>query len=175
MVKEREVLEKMAFPELRHWCESIRVAPPLSINVGWGVTSYRGDPNQALSTCLALVSRCDYFIGLLGERYGTEHETADELLLREYPWLAERQGRSFVELECACGVLSNKPVAKRAFFYLRIGGTIPAGKPSLKLAALKQETERSGCPVRHYADPAVLARGVFEDLQTAIAEDYAVS
>lgn len=140
--------------------------------------------------CLSNVSRCSYFIGILGEQYGTEFGKPSDALLCQYPWLAQRQGRSFTELECVCGAIGPTPAAKRALFYFRIPGidtSNPAGlgppprgpQPGSsaridRLMALKHEIRAAGLPVREFSDPGALAQVVFDDLRAVITEDFPI-
>lgn len=190
-IHEREELEKRVFPGLRRLCETHGVALE-SIDLGWGVLPTGGDPNEALSMRLYNISRCSYFIGILVEQYGTEFDTPNDSLLQQYPWLAHRMGRSFVELECVHGVLNEKSAARRAFFYLkapnsvqafdatrhhpdRVAVSVPEQSPESKLAALKQEVHGSGAVVREYVGLQALAGLVLGDLASAIGKDFPVS
>jgi hypothetical protein len=48
-----------------------------------------------LPICLAEARRCrPYFIGLLGERYGSVLNQFDRNVLAQEPWLAGQEGRS---------------------------------------------------------------------------------
>jgi telomerase protein component 1 len=183
MEEEREHLERIVFPELRHRCEKHGVSL-LSVDLGWGAGHYGGTPNEALSMCLANVSKCSYFLGVLGEQYGTEFRSPDESLLRQCPWLAQRPDRSFVEYECVHGALGDTPAARHAFFYLRASTARKAhladgsaasddeASGTLKLKALKREVHGSAALVRDYDDIEILAEMVLRDLAAALTEDY---
>lgn len=62
--------------------------------------------------------RCDYFIGLVGERYGWTPDTYDLPQRREYEWIRHQPvGRSVTDLEMSVAI-DTKPKQK-LFFFLR--------------------------------------------------------
>jgi telomerase protein component 1 len=69
MHSERDILTKTVFPMLR-----AKLAPYLinvhEIDLRWGITEQEANQNQALDICLNQILESDYFIGMLGERYG---------------------------------------------------------------------------------------------------------
>ena len=40
------------------------------VDLRWGVTEETARSNKTLEVCLGEVSKCQFFVGLLGERYG---------------------------------------------------------------------------------------------------------
>lgn len=82
---------------------------------------------RSVEICLDEVSKCNFFIGLLGERYGwqsSKHSVPDEERfdwVRDYP-----SGRSITELEMehAC-LAAPDQVTGRAFFYIRDSSFLP--------------------------------------------------
>ncbi len=77
--------------------------------------------NRALEICLSEVSRCDFFIGILGERYGYVPNSYVVPDSEEFDWLKEASpGCSVTELEILHAAL-NKPedAVGRSFFYIR--------------------------------------------------------
>ena len=69
MHSERDILTKTVFPMLR-----AKLAPYLinvhEIDLRWGITEQEANQNQALDICLNQILESDYFIGMLGQRYG---------------------------------------------------------------------------------------------------------
>jgi len=110
----------------------------------WGVTEEDARHHKALEICLNEISRCQYFIGLLGERYGwvqSEYEVSDT---PEFDWLREfPSGRSITEIEMQHACLSNpeKAVGK-AFFYFR-DPSVAARIPNNYRSHFESESEES--------------------------------
>jgi len=137
-----------------------------------------------LPICLEEIRRCrPYFIGLLGERYGSQPGTLPPDLLQREPWLAANGHRSVTELEILHGVLNNPGMAEHAFFYFRdpaYGDRLPAGasradfiaenpESAAKVQALKQGIRASGFPCReNYRDPKDLGAQVLRDFTALI-------
>ena len=76
---------------------------------------------RTLELCLSEIEKCNFFIGLLGERYGwvpnkyVVPDTPEFDWVRSYP-----TGASVTELEMHCAALANsKKMKDKAFFYLR--------------------------------------------------------
>ena len=174
---EREELETRVFPELRTFCEKHNVSIE-AIDLGWEAVHFDGNPNEALSMCLAHVFQCTYFIGILGECYGSEFENPSTLLLNKYPWLDSRKGRSFVELEFVCGVLGENPTANHSFFYMRdqteANRVDQNDSQKRKLISLKKEIKLSGAVVREGIEIQCFADIVYCDLIDAITEDFSI-
>ena len=111
-----------------------------------------------LRLCLEEIDRCrPYFIGLLGDYYGTlARDVAPRLELQD-GWPADSADRSVTELEIVHGVLARPEMADHALFYFRdpayvqrlpaeAGRTLVDSDPDAvrKLAALK------GRPIRNW-------------------------
>ena len=117
---ERDLLTRYVFPELRRRCRSLFINI-FEVDLRWGITEQDTRSHKALEICLAEIARCNYFIGLLGNRYGWVPEeyqvpdTSDNDWVKEYP-----SGRSITELEMYHAAICepDKAVGK-AFFYFR--------------------------------------------------------
>lgn len=181
MQKERELLVKQVFPELRRVCDE-RFVSFTEVDLRWGITKEQQAEGKVLPICLEEIHTCrPYFIGILGERYGW------------IPNIQEHVGQrtSVTELEILHGVLRNKGMAGHAFFYFRdpafietlaakeqIGmvereipddinefGSAEAARHTQhrkdKLAALKETIRKNHLPlVDPYANPDTLAATV---------------
>jgi len=118
MQRERDELAKRVFPRLRKRCAERGVTWG-EVDLRWGISVEEMDKGEVLSRCLAEIERCrPYFIGMLGERYGSVQEI-DPSLIDAEAWLAEYAGCSVTEVEIAKGVLRSPDIASHAFFYLR--------------------------------------------------------
>ena len=117
---ERDLLTRYVFPELRRRCRSLFINI-FEVDLRWGITEQDTRSHKALEICLSEISRCNYFIGLLGNRYGwvpDEYQVPDS---NDYDWVKEYpSGRSITELEIYHAALCepDKAVGK-SFFYLR--------------------------------------------------------
>jgi len=121
MQKERELLVKKVFPELRRLC-SERFVTFTEVDLRWGITEEQSAEGKVLPICLEEIHRCrPYFIGLLGERYGWIPDSVPQEVIDREPWLKEHVGErtSVTELEILHGVLRNREMADHAFFYFR--------------------------------------------------------
>ena len=102
MNSKRDNLIRTVFPLLRSQLAA-RLINVHEIDLRWGITESETD--QSLGLCLRQVLNCDYFICMLGDRYGhtpSDYTSADELNL---PWLrAYPIGASITELEVQCQV-----------------------------------------------------------------------
>jgi tetratricopeptide (TPR) repeat protein len=178
MQVERDELIKFIFPQLRKLCEQRRVTWG-EVDLRWGISDEQKAEGQVLPICLHEIQRCrPYFIGLLGERYGSLPDLISNDVIEQEPWLSDLQQRSVTELEILHGVLNNPEMAKHAFFYFRdpeFIKTLPADQQSVfheevtndqieklgkqkaeeqaqlryeKLVALKSRIRQSGFPVK---------------------------
>jgi len=188
MHAERDELAKRVFPQLRKLCEGRRIAWT-DVDLRWGITDEQVRKGEVLPICLAEVGECrPFFIGLLGERYGSlpEPEDITDELVTAQPWLDEHRERSVTELEILHGVLNDPAMANRACFYFRDPAyveTVPPEKrddfiessPDArdKLEALKESIRKSGLALREpYANPRELAGMVLRDLTAAINQEF---
>ncbi|XP_075925797.1 telomerase protein component 1 [Petromyzon marinus] len=113
---ERDLLCRVVLPKLRARAAAL-LLHLVEVDLRWGVTEEESRHNRQLELCLAEVHRCDYFLGLLGQRYGTvlqEYLVPDE---PHFQWVTMYpRGRSVTELEISQCTLHDPG---RAFFYFR--------------------------------------------------------
>ena len=120
MMRERELLVKRVFPEIRRLCDE-RFVTFTEVDLRWGITEEQAAEGKCCPSVEEIYNCRPYFIGLLGERYGwIPHTVPPEIIDRE-PWLREHvhDGKSVTELEILHGVLNNPDMAEHTFFYLR--------------------------------------------------------
>ena len=140
---ERDLLTRFVFPELRARARSKQIQL-YEVDLRWGVTEEDARHHKALEICLNEITRCQYFIGLLGERYGwvqSEYEVSDT---PNFDWLREfPSGRSITEIEMqhACLCNPDKAVGK-AFFYFR-DPSVAARIPDNYRSHFESESEES--------------------------------
>jgi tetratricopeptide (TPR) repeat protein len=183
MQAERDELGKFIFPQLRKLCEK-RAVTFGDVDLRWGIPDEK--KSEILSICLHEIENCrPYFIGMLGERYGSLPDEIPADLIERQPWLKDDLDRSVTELEILHGVLNDPAMTKRAFVYLRDPGyvkTLPpdqrinylerdASRGIQKLKDLKDRIRTSGARVyQNYRDPREFGQIVLQDL-TAIIEE----
>lgn len=121
---ERDYLIKNVFPYIRLECQKWRLHF-IDIDLRWGVTEEQAKSGKVVDLCLQQVEDCDFFIGLLGSRYGTpvrEINIAKEIH-KEYKKLVEKQDYSITHLEIYHAIFGSLSVKKDntppAFFYFR--------------------------------------------------------
>ena len=140
---ERDLLTRFVFPELRARAHS-RQIQLYEVDLRWGVTEEDTRHHRALEICLDEISRCDYFLGLLGERYGWVID--EEVLGRvsDVEWLKEEGvGCSITEIEMRYACLRDPGSAnRRAFFYLRDPSVVSA-IPSQHRAQFESESDQA--------------------------------
>lgn len=160
MHAERDHLVKVVFPELRERLAKLNLYL-VDVDLRWGVTEEEAEHGKVLQVCLDEVDRCrPFFIGILGERYGSVVDKTSEDTESTCLWLAEYEGHSLTALEIMYGVLRNPDMAQRSFFYFRDSrflSQVPenrradymaeSSEAACKLAALKDQIHASGRPV----------------------------
>jgi telomerase protein component 1 len=122
MHSERDILTRTVFPMLR-----AKLSPYLinvnEIDLRWGITETEANNNEALDICLTQVLDSDYFLSMLGERYG--HILNDYTCTgKTLKWLSTYPlGASITELEIECQLNKTSDTAsnkyEKAFFYFR--------------------------------------------------------
>nr|KAG5700929.1 hypothetical protein BaRGS_034214 [Batillaria attramentaria] len=118
---ERDLLTRFVFPELRalgrHHFINV-----FEMDLRWGVTEEDTRNNRTLELCLQELTKCQLFVGLLGERYGWVAQPVSAARTRpEFDCVRQyKQGASVTELEMHFGALSDIPKTKgRAVFFIR--------------------------------------------------------
>jgi hypothetical protein len=184
--EERDLLVKRVFPALRARLKD-RFVERVDVDLRWGITVEEAERGEVLPICLAEIDRArPYFIGMLGERYGwiplPDGYAAD--LLERQPWLKKHQGvKSVTEFEILHGVLNNRRMQGRAFFYFRSpayartkgGDYLPSPEDRARQTELKRRIRARGLPVSSYANPEALAKRIELDLWKLLDAEFAAS
>jgi nephrocystin-3 len=121
MQAERRELVTKTFPALRAKYRA-RGVEIFEVDLRWGITREMQERGDTLSILLAEIDRCrPYFIGLMGDRYGSipEKEALTPKLKEDYPALVSAQDMSVTAIEILHGVLTNPDTAARAIFFER--------------------------------------------------------
>lgn len=117
MKLERDELARRVFRELRRDCAN-RQMELADIDLRWGVPREVSRRGSAAEACLEEIQRCNCFIGILGERYGSLAPAVPNGLS---PWMATKLGagsRSYTDWEISYALLRPE-LRGRRFFYLR--------------------------------------------------------
>jgi len=197
MHAERDYLVKVVFPELRERCAK-RKLHLIDIDLRWGITEEEAEQGKVLELILDEVEKSrPFFIGILGERYGSIPDNIPDDTVFAHPWLENYPEHSFTALEIVHGVLNNPELATRSFFYFRDPQFISKVPEDLrddfiaensesanKLANLKDEIRSSEISVienypcrwddskESLVHLEIFGRQVLENLWIAISEDY---
>jgi nephrocystin-3 len=183
MQDERDELVGTTFLDLRRQFRE-RGVELLEVDLRWGVT----EQDVTLDVCLREVDRCKpYFIGLLGQRYGTlvtDSELTPELVA-DFPVLSGAVGRSLTEIEIMQGVLNDPDTAKRALFFERDPAWLDTldqerrasfeehSEPArAKLADLKTRISNSVATVHEYKTPKDVGDAVKAALSAALDASF---
>ncbi|MEN8219056.1 MAG: tetratricopeptide repeat protein [Pseudomonadota bacterium] len=187
MEKERQILTKQVFPEIRRRCQA-RGIDFLEID----------SRHKSLSMSFQQIDLCrPYFIALLGQHYGPtiQHEL-------DYPWI-ENAYLSLTELEILYALFGSQDKlqasAKKALFYFRdlsqtvsetfyikqenalscfsnphVLDTLPDQTSSQKQQDLKQRLRAYSCHITEYKQATDLKDIVLEQLWTQIEQDIPI-
>jgi nephrocystin-3 len=184
MMEERDALMTHTWPELRVFCRE-RQVEVVEVDLRWGIAEEQSTRNETLRLCLDEIRACrPFFIGLLGERYGSApgREDFTQDLQEEYPWIEGLLGKGYTEIEILHGVLNDPSMAGRAFFYFRdpayslscgpdfcAESDESAGKQRTLKASVRAACEAANLPLtENYSDPHTLATLVLHQLKAAI-------
>lgn len=121
MQAERDELLKRIFPQIKTFCENRQVAFG-EVDLRWGITEEQSMRGEIIECCLEEIDRCrPYFIGLLGDYYGTLAKDVGFELRPRPGWPKDFYERSLTELEIVHGVLANPtpPITPFSTFAIR--------------------------------------------------------
>ena len=180
------MLWRQVFPELRLRCRR-RQLEFAEVDLGQGLENADVERSEFLAVALAEIDRCrPYFLGILGERYGSAPDPIDPELVGLRPWLVGHLDKGITELQILHGALNDPASAHHAFFYFRDPAYLNRIPENLRqdfasedsesrnrVETLKDTLRKSSLPVRdNYADPETLGKMILNDLWTAIAKDF---
>jgi tetratricopeptide (TPR) repeat protein len=116
MATERRILATDVFPALKREFRT-RGVEVQEVDLRWGVNE--GD--VTLDLCLGAVRRSNWFVGLIGQRYGTRLEDTDVVaqLKKTYPIVEDGLGRSLTELEILEALDTGAEQPKQIVFFER--------------------------------------------------------
>ena len=140
MHAERDYLVKKLFPELRELLRMYRLEVD-EIDLRWGITEEQANDGQILELCLRQIEECTYFVGILGQRYGStvsglpDHKGAGNSFLKgEY--------YSITEIEIRYALQRRTQNLKACFFFFRAEKGLERA-PTEKLGTFIDDSEYS--------------------------------
>jgi telomerase protein component 1 len=122
MHAERDILTKTIFPMLRAKLSHLMINI-YDIDLRWGIADEKY--KETLDICLNQVLESDYFISILGERYGNSLESYEVSKNERLNWLINYPpNASITELEIECQLRKNEKLTdekkfEKTFFYFR--------------------------------------------------------
>lgn len=174
MQKEREILNQDVFPVVKGVCDRLGVAFNM-IDLRWGITKEEQLQGNVLEICLNEIEHCKpYFIGLIGNRYGTILEEYNPDIEEKYQFIKENKDKSVTEMEMILGALSEEN-RERCFFYYKDPALFDASHNDGHDDAIENLKERiESLAIYHsdYADYGSFKDAVQRDLIAAIEADY---
>lgn len=127
-MEERRLLATQVFPELNRKARE-RGVELVDVDLRWGVSQEQVEGGHALEICLKEIERCrPYFIGMLGDSYGSLTPPEQRLLqsspelLERRQWLTGKIGAASytdLEIEHSLQLLADPTMRNDAFFYFR--------------------------------------------------------
>ncbi len=193
---ERDVLAKQVFPEIHRRCQQRKV-DFVEIDLRWGIPKEQVKSGVAVPVCLGRIDDGrPYFLGLLGERYGSamKPEQIPDICEKypHYDWVKKYADRSITELEILHALFpveqraseaDRQATIERALFYFRDPQYAQTqSKPDYykednpenvqKQNALKQRIRAQGCQITEYQKPDDLKALVLEQLWALIDQAY---
>lgn len=171
MFEERKILSTYVFPYLKEFCEK-KGLTLLDIDLRWGITDEQVEKGLVLELCFHAISRCSYFIGLLGNYYGSLPSKINDYTMKNFPWIKNYTDRSITELEIRQGVLNSKE-ERKAFFYFRDSNKEENEiTEDTQLASLKTEIKSEELLIRVYKNVEDLKEIILNDFKKSIDEEY---
>lgn len=108
MEEEREYFNDVITPRVRALCRDKGVSF-FSVDLRWGITQDDIKSERLIPICLSEIDECiPFFLGIIGNRYGSRISSYNEELLESYPWLCDCVGASYTELEIRHKFLTDK-------------------------------------------------------------------
>lgn len=94
----------------------------------WGITAEQSERGEVMELCLTEIDKCNYFINIIGNRYGYVPSKIPDFLRAKYPWLPntekETNAKSVTEFEVLHAALNGNLLTvdgqtRRNLFYFR--------------------------------------------------------
>ena len=136
MKTEREYFNDIIVPKLRNLCRDKGVSF-FSVDLRWGVTEEDIENDRLVNICLEEVDKCQpFFLGIIGNRYGSKVSSITPALLKKYPWIVNETESSYTELEIAYNFLKQKNQSNSLFLF-KANGSDDDSDDAASVARLK--------------------------------------
>eukprot|EP01133_Synstelium_polycarpum_P015528 gene15528-18446_t len=168
-------------PEIASYCRARNIAFSY-VDLRWGLTTDEARLNT-IGTCLSEVLACNYFVGIIGSRYGwssgSEYTSSFERARLLLPWLDNLLGKSATELEILQACAKSSSGAKSTFFYESMTqpqqqqqqGDEESPEAIAKLQQLKSQLQLNHKPFK-FTDPSVLSSTLVKDIKNKIDLEF---
>ncbi len=181
MEKERSYFNEVLVPRLNRVCAQ-RGVSFFSVDLRWGITEEDQVNGQVLPICLSEIDKCrPFFIGILGNRYGSVMESVPSQIVDSIPWLTGKEGCSITELEMLYAVLDQQrnSTVKNCAFYMRSDKLSEAwygpSEESPRLTALKDRIRSdANLSSTEYGDLEEFGRVVEADILHWLDQEFPV-
>ena len=111
MHSERDHLSRDVYLRLKEKCMKKHLHVQF-VDLRWGISQEQAESGETIDILLDEIAKCDIFVSLLGERYGSAPDMVPERILQEN-WAKEHSSSSFTALEIF-HKLHSKSSAKRS-------------------------------------------------------------
>ena len=121
MERERSCFNEVISRKIRTVCAE-RGLSFFTVDLRWGITEEEQLSGRVLPICLNEIDKCrPFFIGILGNRYGSTLQAVSPEATVNIPWLKGMEGKSITEIEMLYAVLDkeNSEISRDCAFYIR--------------------------------------------------------
>ena len=153
MNRERDYFNTVIAPQLTRLCAE-RGVSFFSVDLRWGITEEDQIDGNVIPICFREIDHCrPFFIGILGNRYGSIINNITMTTKETFPWINDQMGKSMTELEMYYGVLrheSDHETMNCAFFFRsselssEFFPKVESEEKAKKLALLKETIQQEG-------------------------------
>lgn len=187
--QERRDLMNLVIPEINKLIMDINFVIQ-EVDLRWGITKDEAASNKVILRCLEEVSRCDYFLCVIGNRYGTCFDAYPKSPNPELAWLNEEEpGLSMTHLEVIHALLhanKDKLPSKNIMFIHKTDGQGRDRRVSSLLSRIERECsmDEDLHYISHYDSPKkpftetalqllkdVVVKNISEEDETTLSDD----
>ena len=182
MNSERQYFNTIIVPQLLKLCAQ-RGVSFFSVDLRWGIIQEDQINGNVIPICLREIDNCrPFFIGILGNRYGSILNDITLDTRNSFPWLNEQAGKSVTELEMLYGVLKwvdENRISNCAFYFRsdelskEIMPEIESDEKMHKLAVLKKKIRSNpNIPSFDYNSVEEFGRGVISAVSAWLDNEF---
>ena len=170
---EREAIARQVIPELQVRARSIDLEV-VCVDLRWGIPPAEARRGGTVRSCLAEVSRCNFFVGLIGTRYGwiPDRSQFTDAVIAEFPVLRDSPPQlSITHLEFLQWIASKTDRLAQTFLLQR---SPPSDRDdvAMKPHRLLRELAERNLEAQPFRDSSELARSLTARLWDSIAREF---